>query len=178
MPYALRLLETLLAGSQRVHLVYSQAAQIVSKQELELTLPGRAQDAEKVLKERLGEFSGERTPRLEAVAQALEATGATVEIVSSDAAGAAVTSRVSPPDVAVAACVSSTMKLARVQGAPANPIKAVFPSNAFLITGKARATYCSRSFTGLCMNDSSLENVMHPARSQSPLRGTLPTHAS
>ncbi len=59
MPYALRLLETLLANSQRVHLVYSQAAQIVAKQELELTLPARPQDAEKVLRERLGEFSGE-----------------------------------------------------------------------------------------------------------------------
>jgi 4-hydroxy-3-polyprenylbenzoate decarboxylase len=59
MPYAWLLLETLLASSQRVHLVYSQAAQIVAKQELELALPVRPQDAEKVLRERLGEFSGE-----------------------------------------------------------------------------------------------------------------------
>ncbi len=59
MPYAWRLLESLLAGGQRVRLVYSQAAQIVAKQELELTLPARPQDAERALRERLGEFSGE-----------------------------------------------------------------------------------------------------------------------
>jgi len=35
LPYGLRLLECLLAGGQRVHMVYSQAAQIVAKQELE-----------------------------------------------------------------------------------------------------------------------------------------------
>ncbi len=59
MPYALRLLECLLTGGQRVQLVYSQAAQIVAKQESDLTLPARPQDAEKALRERLGQFSGE-----------------------------------------------------------------------------------------------------------------------
>jgi 4-hydroxy-3-polyprenylbenzoate decarboxylase len=55
----MRLLECLLQGGQRVHLVYSQAAQIVAKQELDFVFPSRPQDAEIVLLERLGKFSGE-----------------------------------------------------------------------------------------------------------------------
>jgi 4-hydroxy-3-polyprenylbenzoate decarboxylase len=39
--------------------VYSQAAQIVAKQEMDLVLPNRPQDAERALAERLGQFSGE-----------------------------------------------------------------------------------------------------------------------
>ena len=58
-PYAMRLLECLLQGGSRVHLVYSQAAQIVAKQEMDFVLPNRAQDAEKMLSEKLGTFSGE-----------------------------------------------------------------------------------------------------------------------
>ncbi|MBA0902520.1 MAG: UbiX family flavin prenyltransferase [Candidatus Nitrotoga sp.] len=58
LPYAMRLLECLLQGGQRVHLVYSQAAQIVAKQELDFVFPSRPQDAEIVLLERLGKFSG------------------------------------------------------------------------------------------------------------------------
>ncbi len=59
LPYGIRLLECLLQSGQRVHLLYSQAAQIVAKQELDFTLPNRPQDAEKLLTERFGEFSGE-----------------------------------------------------------------------------------------------------------------------
>ncbi len=59
MPYGMRLLECLLQSGQRVHLVYSQAAQIVAKQEMNLVLPSRPQDAERDLKARLGQFSGE-----------------------------------------------------------------------------------------------------------------------
>jgi len=59
LPYAMRLLECLLQSSQRVHLVYSQAAQIVAKQELDFVLPNRPQDAEKILVERFGKVSGE-----------------------------------------------------------------------------------------------------------------------
>ena len=59
MPYGIRLLEHLLQSGQRVHLVYSQAAQIVAKQELDFTLPNRPQDAEQMLKERFGKISGE-----------------------------------------------------------------------------------------------------------------------
>ncbi len=59
MPYGMRLLQCLLQGGQRVNLVYSQAAQIVAKQELDFVLPNRPQDAEKALAERLGNFSGQ-----------------------------------------------------------------------------------------------------------------------
>ncbi len=59
MPYGMRLLECLLASGQRVHLVYSQAAQIVTTQEMGFTLPSRPQEAEQMLKERLGQLSGE-----------------------------------------------------------------------------------------------------------------------
>ncbi|MEW5889271.1 MAG: flavin prenyltransferase UbiX [Pseudomonadota bacterium] len=53
MPYGLRLLECLLQAGVRVHLVYSQAAQVVAKQELGLTLPARAAEAERELAARL-----------------------------------------------------------------------------------------------------------------------------
>jgi len=59
LPYAMRLLECLLHSGQRVNLVYSQAAQIVATQEMDFTLPSRPQDAEKMLAERIGQFSGE-----------------------------------------------------------------------------------------------------------------------
>ena len=59
LPYAMRLLECLLQSGQRVNLVYSQAAQIVAKQELGFILPNRPQDAEKFFAERLGKFGGE-----------------------------------------------------------------------------------------------------------------------
>lgn len=59
MPYGMRLLECLLNSGQRVHLVYTQAAQIVAKQEINLVLPNRPQDAERALSERLGRYSGE-----------------------------------------------------------------------------------------------------------------------
>src|SRR5256885_13689108 len=39
MPYGLRLLECLLAADARVYLLYSPAAQVVARQELDLTLP-------------------------------------------------------------------------------------------------------------------------------------------
>ena len=59
LPYGMRLLECLLKAGVRVQLVYSQAAQIVAKQEMDFVLPSRPQDAEKVLVERIGEFSGD-----------------------------------------------------------------------------------------------------------------------
>ncbi len=52
LPYAIRLLELLLQSEQQVHLVYSKAAQIVAKQEMEIVLPNSPQDAEKMLRER------------------------------------------------------------------------------------------------------------------------------
>ena len=59
LPYGIRLLECLLRSGQRVHLVYSQAAQIVAKQETDIVLPNRPQDAERLFMERFGEFNGE-----------------------------------------------------------------------------------------------------------------------
>ncbi|MCU0895924.1 MAG: UbiX family flavin prenyltransferase [Burkholderiales bacterium] len=57
--YGLRLLECLLAAGVDVALVYSQAAQIVAKQELDLSLPARAADAERFFRERFA-GAGER----------------------------------------------------------------------------------------------------------------------
>jgi 4-hydroxy-3-polyprenylbenzoate decarboxylase len=54
MPYALRLLQCLLENGSRVYLLYSQAAQIVAKQELDLTLPSRPQKAQQMLCESYG----------------------------------------------------------------------------------------------------------------------------
>ena len=45
MPYGLRLLECLLAADCKVQLLYSQAAQIVAKQEMDFELPSRPADA-------------------------------------------------------------------------------------------------------------------------------------
>jgi 4-hydroxy-3-polyprenylbenzoate decarboxylase len=52
MAYGLRLIESLLAAGCRVQLLYSQVAQIVARQELDLALPARAADAQKWLYER------------------------------------------------------------------------------------------------------------------------------
>ncbi|MBI2311805.1 MAG: UbiX family flavin prenyltransferase [Betaproteobacteria bacterium] len=46
MPYGIRLLEQLLKSGQRVWLLYSQVAQIVAQQEMELALPSRPREAE------------------------------------------------------------------------------------------------------------------------------------
>ncbi|GAB7127112.1 flavin prenyltransferase UbiX [Silvimonas sp. JCM 19000] len=42
LPYGMRLIETLLAAGCRVHVLYTQAAQIVARQEMGFTWPGRA----------------------------------------------------------------------------------------------------------------------------------------
>lgn len=52
MPYGLRLLECLLAADCRVQLLYSQAAQIVARQEMDFELPSRPADAKKALLKR------------------------------------------------------------------------------------------------------------------------------
>ncbi|MDD2886072.1 MAG: UbiX family flavin prenyltransferase [Dechloromonas sp.] len=49
MPYGLRLLECLLAAGCRVQLLYSQAAQIVARQEMDFDLPSRPADARTAL---------------------------------------------------------------------------------------------------------------------------------
>ena len=59
MPYGVRLLECLLAAGQRVFLVYSQAAQLVAKQEMDLTLPARASDARRYFEDRFQPAAGQ-----------------------------------------------------------------------------------------------------------------------
>jgi 4-hydroxy-3-polyprenylbenzoate decarboxylase len=61
MPYGIRLLECLLAAGCRVQLLYSQVAQIVARQEMELDLPSRASDAQLLLRERYAALPGELT---------------------------------------------------------------------------------------------------------------------
>jgi 4-hydroxy-3-polyprenylbenzoate decarboxylase len=59
MPYGIRLLECLLGSGARVYLLYSQAAQIVARQEMDLALPGRAKDAEAFFAARFSAASGQ-----------------------------------------------------------------------------------------------------------------------
>ena len=59
MPYGIRLLEILLAGGNRVYLLYSQAAQIVAHQELQLVLPSRPKDAEELFSSRFKAAEGQ-----------------------------------------------------------------------------------------------------------------------
>ena len=58
MPYGLRLLECLLAAGVTVDLVYSAAAQIVARQECDLTLPTQPREAARLLAERYGAAAG------------------------------------------------------------------------------------------------------------------------
>lgn len=55
LPYGVRLLECLLAAGCRVQLVYSQAAQVVARQEMDFDLPSRPAEAEALL---LARFPG------------------------------------------------------------------------------------------------------------------------
>lgn len=59
MPYGIRLLESLLAGGNRVYLLYSQAAQIVAHQEMQLVLPSRAKEAEELFGHRFNATEGQ-----------------------------------------------------------------------------------------------------------------------
>lgn len=54
LPYGLRTLECLLAAGCTVHVLYTQAAQIVAKQELGETWPGRAEELAKLFHARFG----------------------------------------------------------------------------------------------------------------------------
>lgn len=58
MPYGLRLLECLLQAKVQVYLLYSQAAQIVIKQEIGETWPSRAKEVEAMLRTRYGLAEG------------------------------------------------------------------------------------------------------------------------
>jgi flavin prenyltransferase len=54
MPYGLRLIECLIAAGCRVQVLYSQVAQVVARQELDIALPARAADARLWFCERFG----------------------------------------------------------------------------------------------------------------------------
>lgn len=59
MAYALRLLESLLTADRKVYLLYSQAAQIVAKQELDISFPSSSRDLQTLLRERHAHLSGQ-----------------------------------------------------------------------------------------------------------------------
>jgi 4-hydroxy-3-polyprenylbenzoate decarboxylase len=59
MPYGIRLIESLIKAQQRVSLLYSQAAQIVAKQEMDMVLPSRASEAAELFAERFGATPGQ-----------------------------------------------------------------------------------------------------------------------
>lgn len=58
MPYGIRLLECLLEAGCHVQLLYSQVAQIVARQEMDLELPGRAADAQTFFRSRFAGLPG------------------------------------------------------------------------------------------------------------------------
>ncbi len=59
MPYGVRLLEQLLSSGARVYLAYSQVAQVVARQELDLALPSRASEAEAFFSEKFNAKAGQ-----------------------------------------------------------------------------------------------------------------------
>jgi 4-hydroxy-3-polyprenylbenzoate decarboxylase len=59
LPYGLRLLECLLAADARVWLTYSQAAQLVAKQETDVVLPVQPREAQRLLAQRFGAKDGQ-----------------------------------------------------------------------------------------------------------------------
>ena len=59
MPYGIRLVESLLATGHTVWLLYSQVAQVVARQEMDLALPSRAEDVERLFRERFADLPGQ-----------------------------------------------------------------------------------------------------------------------
>ncbi len=59
MPYGIRLVECLLAAGRTVWLLYSQVAQIVARQEMDLALPARTDEVERLLGERFAAAPGQ-----------------------------------------------------------------------------------------------------------------------
>ncbi|MCB1915216.1 MAG: UbiX family flavin prenyltransferase [Rhodocyclaceae bacterium] len=58
MPYGIRLVESLMAAGHSVWLLYSQVAQVVARQEMDLALPSRAEDVERLFRERFADLPG------------------------------------------------------------------------------------------------------------------------
>ena len=61
LPFGLRLLECLIRAGIQVDLVYSAAAQLVARQECDLTLPSQPREATRMLGERCGARDGQLT---------------------------------------------------------------------------------------------------------------------
>jgi len=59
MPYGVRLVECLIRAGVKVWLIYSQAAQIVAKQEMDLVLPAQPREAQRLFAERFGAQDGQ-----------------------------------------------------------------------------------------------------------------------
>jgi 4-hydroxy-3-polyprenylbenzoate decarboxylase len=59
MPYGVRLLECLIRSGVQVYLLYSQVAQVVARQEMDLALPARAKEAQAFFAERFGAAPGQ-----------------------------------------------------------------------------------------------------------------------
>jgi 4-hydroxy-3-polyprenylbenzoate decarboxylase len=59
MPYGVRLLECLIGSGVQVYLLYSQVAQVVARQEMDLALPARAKEAQVFFTERFGAAPGQ-----------------------------------------------------------------------------------------------------------------------
>ena len=59
MPYGVRVLECLLKAGIRVYLLYSQAAQIVAKQEMNLALPGRVREVQDFFAQKFAAADGQ-----------------------------------------------------------------------------------------------------------------------
>lgn len=59
MAYGIRLLEQLLRGGTRVWLIYSQVAQVVARQEMDLKLPAQPREAQRYFSEAFGAADGQ-----------------------------------------------------------------------------------------------------------------------
>lgn len=59
MPYAMRLLESLLAADKIVYLLYSQAAQVVAQQEMGLALPSSSREVQQQLRKQYQHLPGQ-----------------------------------------------------------------------------------------------------------------------
>ena len=96
MPYGIRLLECLLEAGCHVQLLYSQAAQIVARQEMALDLPGRPNEAADLFRERY--------------AAAMARSGGTLAVYGREEWFAPVASGSNPPDaMVVCPCTMGTL---------------------------------------------------------------------
>ena len=105
LPYGIRLLECLLAAGCRVQLLYSQVAQVVARQEMDLELPTRASETQSFFRERFATLPG------------------TVDVYGREEWFAPVASGSNPPDaMVVCPCTMGTLA-AIAQGLASNLIE-------------------------------------------------------